>query len=235
MLRNRARMGSSQQYPPGMVADYKALGPRLQPGLRSVAACRSCTVDEGKLIFSVVRSPTGCELCCLRMPVSRKLPSSSFPPTKAAHRRGHLTLLYWSADDRYGAANHTGVHTALVLVQYLSVPGTVSATTAPRSPALSLPGALLASPGPRSQSCTGSLAKSTHAPSRRVPRTESVCLALRGILHPPTPFLQSWAGTCSCVVARVLVCARASLPSEIGTGGTLFFFSSRYPHCVVEY
>jgi hypothetical protein len=118
------------------------------------------------------------------------------------------------------------VHTALVLVQYLSVPGTVSATTAPRSPALSLPGALLASPGPRSQSCTGSLAKSTHAPSRRVPRTESVCLALRGILHPPTPFLHSWAGTCSCVVARVLVCARASLPSEIGIGGTLFFFSS---------
>ena len=58
--------------------DYKALGPKLEPGLRSVAACRSCTVDEGKLIFSVVRSPTGCELCCLRMPVSRKLPSSSF-------------------------------------------------------------------------------------------------------------------------------------------------------------
>lgn len=187
------------------------------------------------MIFSVVRSPTVCELCCLRMPVSRKLPSSSFPPTKAARHRGHFTLLEWSADDRYGAANHTGVHTALVLVQYLSVPGTVSATTAPRSPALSLPGALLASPGPRSQSCTGSLAKSTHAPSRRVPRTESVCLALRGILHPPTPFLQSWAGTCSCVVARVLVCARASLPSEIGIGGTLFFFSSRYPHCVVEY
>ena len=118
------------------------------------------------------------------------------------------------------------MHTALVLVQYLSVPGTVSAATAPCSPALSLPGALLASPGPRSQSCTGSLAKSTHAPSRRVPRTESVCLALRGILHPPTPFLHSWAGTCSCVVARVLVCARASLPSEIGIGGTLFFFSS---------
>ena len=150
-----------------------------------------------------------------------------FPPTKAARHRGHFTLLEWSADDRYGAANHTGVHTALVLVQYLSVPGTVSATTAPRSPALSLPGALLASPGPRSQSCTGSLAKSTHAPSRRVPRTESVCLALRGILHPPTPFLHSWAGTCSCVVARVLVCARSSLPSEIGIGGTLFFFSSR--------
>ena len=187
------------------------------------------------MIFSVVRSPTVCELCCLRMPVSRKLPSSSFPPTKAARHRGHFTLLEWSADDRYGAANHTGVHTALVLVQYLSVPGTVSAATAPCSPALSLPGALLASPGPRSQSCTGSLAKSTHAPSRRVPRTESVCLALRGILHPPTPFLHSWAGTCSCVVARVLVCARASLPSEIGIGGTLFFFSSRYPHCVVEY
>ena len=64
--------------PPGDGVDYKALGPKLQPGLRSVAACRSCTVDEGKLIFSVVRSPTGCELCCLRMPVSRKLPSSSF-------------------------------------------------------------------------------------------------------------------------------------------------------------
>ena len=215
--------------------DYKALGPRLQPGLRSVAACRSCTVDEGKLIFSVVRSPTGCELCCLRMPVSRKLPSSSFLLLRLPVTADISPFCNGAPTIDIGAANHTGVHTALVLVQYLSVPGTVSAATAPRSPALSFPGALFASPGPRSQSCTGSLAKSTHAPSRRVPRTESVCLALRGILHPPTPFLHSWAGTCSCVVARVLVCARASLPSEIGTGGTLFFFSSRYPHCVVEY
>ena len=71
-------IGIHPNSPPGDGVDYKALGPRLQPGLRSVAACRSCTVDEGKLIFSVVRSPTGCELCCLRMPVSRKLPSSSF-------------------------------------------------------------------------------------------------------------------------------------------------------------
>lgn len=73
-------VNGTEWVPPGLVADYKALWSpgAIQPGLRSVAACRSCTVDEGKLIFSVVRSPTVCELCCLRMPVSRKLPSSSF-------------------------------------------------------------------------------------------------------------------------------------------------------------
>lgn len=99
------------------------------------------------MIFSVVRSPTVCELCCLRMPVSRKLPSSSFPPNKAARRRGHFTLLEWSADDRYGAANHTGVHTALVLVQYLSVPGTVSAATAPALQLCRFPAPCLHRPG----------------------------------------------------------------------------------------